>query len=283
MKTTALLIGLLLSLSTFLHAQILDSTYIVCQYKAKSIKVTAQKQIDDLIRLEIGRNISKSYSIYTARSDSFKLSPDYRVRSIEMTKQITASLKSGVKLGEAIKKSGMPRVCELMVTYKNYPEGKITVLDRIEKQYMYEDELNSQHWEIFPDTMTVLGYVCQKATTEWRGRKYEAWFAPELPISDGPLKFSGLPGLIFKIKDGKNEYSYELEGIEQKRVPIKMDVPVEKGQNKFNKTTRKKFKKEYWHFLANFGMIMSEKTGIKAGSKARFIKGKGYDFLEIDY
>lgn len=281
MRPIALLTGLLLSLSTFLHAQILDSTYIVCQYKASAIKVTAQKRINDLIRLEIGKNISKSYSIYTARSDSFKLSPDYRARSMEMTKQITASLKSGVKLGDAIERSGMPRVCELMVTYKNYPEGKITVLDRIEKQYMYEDELNSQQWKILSDTMTILGYVCQKAATEWRGRKYEAWFAPELPISDGPLKFGGLPGLIFKIKDEKNEYSYELEGIEKKEVPIKMDVPIK--QNKFIKTTRKKFKKAYWHFLENFGTIMSEKTGIKAGSKAKFNKEKDYDFLETDY
>lgn len=281
MRPIVLLTGLFLSLSTLLSAQVLDSTYIVCQYKANTIKVTAQKRMEDLIRLEIGKNISKSYSIYTARSDSFKLSPDYRARSIEMTKQITASLKSGIKLGEAIERSGMPRICELMVTYKNYPEGKITVLDRIEKQYMYEDELNSQQWEICLDTMTILGYMCQKATTEWRGRRYEAWFASELPISDGPLKFGGLPGLIFKIKDEKNEYSYELEGIEKRKVPIKMDVPIE--QNKFIQTTRKKFKKAYWHFLENFGTIMSEKTGIKAGAKARFNKENDYDFLETDY
>lgn len=55
------------------HAQILDSTILVCQYKANTIKITAQSPMNDLIRLEIGKSISKSYSVYSARSDSFEL------------------------------------------------------------------------------------------------------------------------------------------------------------------------------------------------------------------
>ena len=37
------------------HAQILDSTILVCQYKANTIKITAQSPMNDLIRLEIGK------------------------------------------------------------------------------------------------------------------------------------------------------------------------------------------------------------------------------------
>ena len=62
MKIIILLASVLL-LSLPAQSQILDSTVIVCQYKAKTIKVTAQKQVEDLIRLEIGKNISKSYSV----------------------------------------------------------------------------------------------------------------------------------------------------------------------------------------------------------------------------
>lgn len=268
-------------LSISVQSQILDSTVIVCQYKANTIKVTAQKPVEDLIRLEIGKSLSKSYSIYTARSDSFEMSPDYQVRLAQMSEQITASIISGIDLDEAITRSGMLPVRDLVVTYKNYPKGQITVLDRInDKQYKYMDELNSQNWEVQTDTIHVLGYVCQKATTEWRGRKYEAWFATEIPFSDGPMKFGGLPGLIFKLYDKNKEYCYEMEGIEKKVVPIKMDVPVK--HKSFIVTTRKKFMKTYRNYLKNFGLIMASETGINVATDAGFSENDKYDFLETD-
>lgn len=94
MKIIILLASVLL-LSLPAQSQILDSTVIVCQYKAKTIKVTAQKQVEDLIRLEIGKNISKSYSVHTARSDSSEMAPDYRAHLAQMGEQITALIRSG--------------------------------------------------------------------------------------------------------------------------------------------------------------------------------------------
>lgn len=203
MKIIILMASILL-LSLSVQSQILDSTVIVCQYKANTIKITAQGSMKDLIRLEIGKNISKSYSVHTARSDSSEMAPDYRAHLAQMGEQITALIRSGVGLDEAIKRSGMLPVCDLVVTYKNLPKGKMTILDRVDdKQYKYIDEMNSQKWEMETDTIHILGYVCQKAVTEWRGRKYEAWFATEIPISEGPMKFGGLPGLIFKLQDEK--------------------------------------------------------------------------------
>ena len=115
MKTIILLTSLLM-LSISVQSQILDSTVIVCQYKANTIKVTAQKPVEDLIRLEIGKSLSKSYSIYTARSDSFEMSPDYQVRLAQMSEQITASIISGIDLDEAITRSGMLPVRDLVVS-----------------------------------------------------------------------------------------------------------------------------------------------------------------------
>lgn len=42
--------------------EVVDTMYLFCQYKAQSIKLTAQKKVTDLIRLEIGKKVSKSYS-----------------------------------------------------------------------------------------------------------------------------------------------------------------------------------------------------------------------------
>lgn len=280
MKIIILMANILL-LSLSIQAQILDSTVIVCQYKAKTIKVTAQGPMEDLIRLEIGKDISKSYSVYTARSDSSEMAPDYRARLAQMSEQITALLRTGVDLDEAIERSGMLPVCDLVVIYKNFPKGKMTVLDRVnDKQYKYLDETNSQKWEMRTDTLHILGYVCQKAVTEWRGRKYEAWFATEIPISEGPMKFGGLPGLIFKLHDEKREYCYEMEGIEKKVVPIKMDVPVK--QKNFVETTRKKFVKAKRNYLRNFGLVMASETGINVATDARIDENSKYDLMETD-
>lgn len=57
-------------------------------------------------------------------------------------------------------------------------------------------------------------YTCVKATAKFRGRTYEAWFASDIPIFNGPWKFGGLPGLILSLTDSKNEYHFECIGIE---------------------------------------------------------------------
>ena len=75
-------------------------------------------------------------------------------------------------------------------------------------------------WELTSDTCTVMGYKCQKAVTEFRGRVWHAWFCPALPVDSGPYKFRGLPGLILKAEDTTGTYSWELTAIERGLWPI---------------------------------------------------------------
>ena len=35
---------------------------------------------------------------------------------------------------------------------------------------------------------TVASFDCQKAECDFRGRRWEAWFTPEIPVSEGPWK-----------------------------------------------------------------------------------------------
>ncbi|WP_312077460.1 GLPGLI family protein [Chryseobacterium sp.] len=67
-------------------------------------------------------------------------------------------------------------------------------------------------WKVSTEKSEVLGYKVQKATSRYAGREWTAWFAPEIPIQDGPHEFYGLPGLIVKIEDTKNDHSFVLIG-----------------------------------------------------------------------
>ena len=56
---------------------------------------------------------------------------------------------------------------------------------------------------------TFMGYDCRKATVDFAGRTYTAWFTPEIPLPFGPYKFGGLPGLILKIEDAERQFVWE--------------------------------------------------------------------------
>lgn len=84
----------------------------------------------------------------------------------------------------------------------------------------YTESLPLFIWDIGTETATVCGYECIKATCHWRGRDYIAWFTTDIPVGAGPWKFGGLPGVIMKISDKDNVYSWEAVAVENGKYPI---------------------------------------------------------------
>ena len=141
--------------------------------------------------------------------------------------------------------------------FKNYPNGKITTTEQVWKDfYMYEEPLQLFNWSIKEETKTISGYVCQKATTNFSGRNYTAWFTNEIPIPDGPYKFNGLPGLIIKINDSKNQYEYKLIGFEKQN-----SNAITMNNKNYIKTTKKEFYKLRKEFYKNIFKKL-EQSGI---------------------
>ena len=108
--------------------------------------------------------------------------------------------------------------------YKNYREGQLILAEKITAdryKYKYSQALKTIDWEIEPENKEILGFSVQKATGSFAGRKDIAWFAPELPFSDGPYKFNGLPGLILEISDLKNDYHFTLSGFQELKKSVK--------------------------------------------------------------
>jgi len=131
-----------------------------------------------------------------------------------------------------------PKGKQLYKIYKNYPKGKITYTDHIpSNSYKCEEELNLFDWSIGSDTITICNFKAQKATCEFGGRSWIAWFAPEIPFSDGPYKFNGLPGLIVKVHDTRNHYVFELTAINKLEPPLM----IEMQDKSYIKTTKQGF------------------------------------------
>ncbi len=82
--------------------------------------------------------------------------------------------------------------------------------DEHHKHYFFSEEPIDMQWKIHEDTLynDTMKVMCQKATTRYGGRNYTAWFAPDIPISDGPYKFNGLPGLIVNLFEDNMYYSF---------------------------------------------------------------------------
>lgn len=105
-------------------------------------------------------------------------------------------------------------------TYKNREQNRVYTLDQSQTRgeeisiFLTEDLL-PQQWVISGDTCRILGYLCHKATTKFRGREYEVYFTQELPVNDGPWKLYGLPGLILEAKTIDGIFHFRAIGIQK--------------------------------------------------------------------
>ena len=115
----------------------------------------------------------------------------------------------------------------------------------------YTEQWPLMRWTLADEQQTILGHQCQKATCQFRGRDFVAWFAADVPIKGGPWKFGGLPGCILKVYDVQKIYVWEAVAIERGTYQI-MQYP-----NKlYPKSTRKsvwqrqvKYNEDYWNAI----------------------------------
>lgn len=77
------------------------------------------------------------------------------------------------------------------------------------------------HWKIYNETKKFNDYIVQKATADFGGRHWTAWFSTDVSLNEGPYKFTGLPGLVFEIYDDKNNFIYKL--VKNEKLPKIVD------------------------------------------------------------
>lgn len=276
-KTIFVFLLLHFSLAGFAQSKKIDIANMLCSYVYEYLTDTLlekQQRREDLLYLQIGNETSKCYSYYTYQCDSLMVTPNGdKLWDGFLSEAIRKGLK-GKQLRNAIPHRRMSATI-----YKNYPQEKVTVTDFLLGQYyLYEDSLNSQEWNIENDSVKfVLGHECQKATCDFRGRQWTAWFALDVPINDGPWKFCGLPGLIMEVYDKGNQYYFSINGIQKvNATPITFGI-LDKDFKYFQKTNRKDFLSSKYKYLKNQNSINEASTGISLGIADEALK---YDLIE---
>jgi len=103
--------------------------------------------------------------------------------------------------------------------------------------FCYMEPSNSIEWRLIDSTKTIGGMQCQKAEGKYAGRNWEVWFTNEVPINDGPYKFSGLPGLVISAIDDTKTWKFEC-------LEIKTSLANEVNLNRYLRTGIHKVSKE---------------------------------------
>ena len=98
------------------------------------------------------------------------------------------------------------------VIRNTYKESNFQIKDNsFSEENIYAlDNFQDFKWKIEKgNSKEILGFKCYKATGNYRGRIYTAWFTPDISTDIGPWKFRGLPGLILQVSDSDNFYTFQ--------------------------------------------------------------------------
>lgn len=86
------------------------------------------------------------------------------------------------------------------VIYKNLRNRQTVSQEFIlDKQFLITEPLEQIQWTLSSEEKKVGDFIAKKATYKDKDHEITAWYSPEIPVSDGPGKNSGLPGLILEL------------------------------------------------------------------------------------
>lgn len=168
------------------------------------------KEVKDLLQLrpdehclEIGcHGVSKYYSRWKAK----------RKEIVDSINAIGGSYTDIIRENQSQGAESSSFIYEII---KNYPKNGEQTINLFSIQNLQYTEKACMEWIVEEGDTIIMNHPCSKASTDYHGRIWTAWYALDIPIADGPWKLCGLPGLILHASDTNGEYIFNCIGIEQ--------------------------------------------------------------------
>lgn len=207
---------------------------VIYEYKfaPDSTKIDSLKT--EWMYLDINKKGSKYYSKSAFESDS--------IVNESIKKQMASGMKS-----ISVSRQSIGGEINYEVE-KTYPDYKTFLVSNIGNDTYKIAEDRKPNWKISTEKKQLGTFNVQKATTDFAGRSWTAWFTTEVPIQDGPYKISGLPGLIVQMEDQTGTHKMELKGLKKiaetkteelntqgKDIPLLRKKPLEVNRSQYVK------------------------------------------------
>ena len=183
----------------------------------------------------------KSHTKVDVKLDSSQMGGDMHAKMLEMLKKqfektykLTFNQEESVYKEEEKLESPKPQGMVMVmvdtggsdVLYKNTKENRYTSQNEsFSKIFLIQDELKKIDWVLGSETKNIGDYTCFKATFKrevevvesgisiYNDKEFDenatveereivAWYTPQIPVSNGPGNYHGLPGLILEVNDG---------------------------------------------------------------------------------
>jgi len=170
------------------------------------------------------------------------------------------------------------------ILYKNILEKRMAnKTELMGKVFLIKDNLVTYDWKLTGETKNIGNYTCYKAVFEKEEESIEinmidgdvkeekvlkkrtlvAWYTPDIPISNGPRDYGGLPGLILEVNDGDltivcSEIVLNPKEVKEIKEPVKGKIVARK---KFEDITKEKTKEMMDRFRSRDGKGLEIRIG----------------------
>jgi GLPGLI family protein len=202
---------------------------------------------------------SKSNSFYVVAKDSLEKAQN-KINEAKFFKNSDGS-KNSISNGLVLTPQGQQVVSDYTkkIMLSNVFDGKHTYVKEVLPKF---------NWKITKQKKKIGKFNCVLGETIFRGRKYFAWYTPDIPVYSGPWKLNGLPGMILEAYDEGKYISWTFQ---------KYQFPVKIAQNY---TIRKGKKEKDVKFLTIDQFKIYCKNEIQRGYEKLLIMAKEYPGLQ---
>lgn len=150
------------------------------------------------------------------------------------SKEEGASMDEVAGSGEAMIKLEINEPDDLL--YRN-----LETMEQVEQRefmtrtFLIREKYPKQAWKLTGRQKMILDFPCQEAELESDDDTVTAWFTPTIPVSVGPDRFGGLPGLILSVDENNGQRVITARSVEFTD-PAKVDLEIPKKGKKVSRS-----------------------------------------------